>query len=240
MTLNLTWVGRDCIVQASDRRFTWITPSGAVEIVDDDANKAVILSCSDALLTVTFTGLGALLPGTRVDEWLVEILQNQGACELEASDAVAILAQSATDWFRSFRSSWSGEHTFAVAGWQQDLKTQQYRSRVWCVTNAESPAHSTFAVTPQPASGCIVTGYLPAFTRPERRRIQAAARNAKCVDDIERSLVQSHLCGGIKTKGDSSRQELYDRGGSSTENGNGAFPSGAWSANVIRASRRVV
>ena len=82
MTLNLTALGADFIVQDSDRRLTRVSNSGSIRVVDDDANKAVLLRCSHSLLAITFTGLGRV-GATRVDEWLLNVLQEEGLCDWE-------------------------------------------------------------------------------------------------------------------------------------------------------------
>jgi len=155
---------------------------------DDDANKAVILSCSDSLLAITFTGLGRLR-ATRVDEWLLNVLQKEALCELEIDIAVEKLSKLATDWFRSFRSSWSGPHTFIVAGFQKKSNSNQSRSRLWFVTNSASVGYSFFAASSVKRPNMYVTGWLPAFTRAERHRVQAACRKAKNIEQIEAALV---------------------------------------------------
>ena len=188
MTLNLTALGADFVVQVSDRRLTHVTTSGSIHVDDDDANKAVVLSCSDSLLAITFTGLGRLL-ATRVDEWLLNVLQEEALCELEANIAVEKFSGLATDWFRSFRSSWSGPHTFIFAGFQKQSYSNRSRARLWFVTNSESVDYSSFAASSFKKFEIYTTGWLTAFTREERRRVQAACRKAKNIEQIEAALV---------------------------------------------------
>ena len=188
MTLNLTALGADFVVQVSDRRLTRVTSSGSIHVDDDDANKAVVLSCSDSLLAMTFTGLGRL-HATRVDEWLLNVLQEEALCELEADIGVEKFSQLATDWFRSFRSSWSGPHTFIFAGFQKKSNSNQSRSRLWFVTNSASVGYSSFAASSVNKTRMYVTGWLPAFPRAERRRVQAACRKAENIEQIEAALV---------------------------------------------------
>jgi hypothetical protein len=188
MTLNLTALSPHYVVQVSDRRFTQETTSGSFALESDDANKAVVLSCSDSLLAITFTGLGRLRT-TRVDEWLVKVLQEEALCELEADIVIEKFTKLTTDWFRSFRSCWTGQHTFIFAGFQKKSKFNQPRPRLWFVTNAESVGYSSFSAGTVSKTGMYVTGWLSAFTRAERRRVQAACRKAKNVEQIEATLV---------------------------------------------------
>jgi hypothetical protein len=126
---------------------------------------------------------------TRVDEWLVEVLQNQALCELEAEIAVEKFSALATDWFGSFRSAWAGPHTFIFAGFQKRSSAKQFQPRLWFVTNSESSDYSTFDVNSINKFGTYVTGWLPAFTRAERKRVQAAFRVAKSIEQIESALI---------------------------------------------------
>lgn len=73
MTLILSLVTYNKIVQVSDRRLTW--ENG--DIADDNANKAICVSCLDSCFSIAYTGLakiGKLLQKT--DEWLVEFLMS--------------------------------------------------------------------------------------------------------------------------------------------------------------------
>jgi hypothetical protein len=56
MTLIITFVTYDRIIQASDRRLTW--PNGRV--ADDEANKAVGISCKDACFSIAYTGVAII------------------------------------------------------------------------------------------------------------------------------------------------------------------------------------
>jgi len=86
MTLNITAVSKAYVLQVSDRRLTVVQPDDTITIDTDYANKAVVVSCSDALLAITFTGLGRL--GTQgIDRWLVDVIEQNGLCELALSAA---------------------------------------------------------------------------------------------------------------------------------------------------------
>src|SRR5262245_54716364 len=193
MTANLTALGDNFVVQVSDRRLTQVSSSGAIHVEDDNANKAVVFSCSDSLLAVTFAGLGRFRR-TRVDDWLLSVLQEEALCELDADIAVERFSELATEWFRSFRSIWTGLHTFVFAGFQKRSGTSQPRARLWLVSNAASIDHTSFAVGSMNNNQIYFTGWLPAFTRPERRRVQAACKKARTIEQMEAALVH-----GIRT-----------------------------------------
>ena len=188
MTMNLTALGNDFVMQVSDRQLTHVTTTGSIHVSSDDANKAVVLSCSDALLAITFTGLGKL-NSTQVDEWLLNVLQEEALCELEADIAIEKFSVLATDWFQSFRTDWSGPHTFIFAGFQKKANTNQSKARLWFVSNTKSNGYLSFDVCPIKNKGMYVTGWLGAFTRMERSRVQAALRSAQNIEQIEAALV---------------------------------------------------
>ncbi len=69
MTLVLTHMSDDLIVQVADRR---LTVSGTGQLVDDDANKAIQYGPSFA---VAYTGL-ARIGRQKTDEWAMEALRH--------------------------------------------------------------------------------------------------------------------------------------------------------------------
>lgn len=102
MTLILTVITRDTVVQASDRRLT-IPNQGPC---DDEANKTVCVSCQDAAFCIAYTGL-AVIGGNRrrTDLWLLDTLTSMQAgcrsvrdvCELLQSAAGIALSQTIID-----------------------------------------------------------------------------------------------------------------------------------------------
>jgi hypothetical protein len=74
MTLIITALSDDVIVQVSDRRLTW--SNGLV--ADDLAIKAICVACIDASFSIAFTGL-AQVGAQRTDEWLVDYLASINA-----------------------------------------------------------------------------------------------------------------------------------------------------------------
>lgn len=68
MTLIITALKEDNIIQVSDRR---LTRNG--KLYDDSANKIICVSCADASFSIAYTGLGEI-HGCRTDKWVFEYL----------------------------------------------------------------------------------------------------------------------------------------------------------------------
>jgi hypothetical protein len=56
MTLNLTLATPRYIIQTSDRRTTSV-PDG--RIINDEANKGLVVKADDGIFSITFAGIGA-------------------------------------------------------------------------------------------------------------------------------------------------------------------------------------
>ena len=69
MTLIIAVLTHDRVVQVSDRRLS--RPDGT--LFDDEANKAITVSCKDASFAVAYTGLG-IVGRERTDKWLTNYL----------------------------------------------------------------------------------------------------------------------------------------------------------------------
>jgi hypothetical protein len=126
VTLNITMVGPDIVMQASDRRMTM---DG--QVVDDEANKAIVLRCSDGILGITFTGVGRAAD-ERVDLWLAKLLLDKGVPELSVSDAPQAICDAASRWFSTFPTHWEKRHAFIIAGW---LLAEKPKPVQWWVHN---------------------------------------------------------------------------------------------------------
>lgn len=195
MTLNITLITPRIVIQASDRRMT--TADGRLE--DDDANKAVVLRCSDGVVAVTFTGVGKASK-KRVDLWMAETVLDTGLPELSVTEVPAIIAQQATHWFSGFPVNWDTRHAFVVGGWA--LRRPGVSAPVlWRIDNCLAKdgsmvpqARTSFEVTEFRFTGrraaLIVSGLTAAVSRADRRRLVATVRRAKELDDMERTLVQ--------------------------------------------------
>lgn len=104
MTLVLSCVTPDFVLQVSDRRLT--TPIGGV--VNDDANKAVLLFHA---MVFAYTGL-AEIEGQRTDVWLTHTMRTAQSIP----EAISLVADSATEAFKSVPLAYR-MHAFAGVGW---------------------------------------------------------------------------------------------------------------------------
>lgn len=194
MTLNVTAISKNIVTQASDRRFTNLK-TGKTEA--DEANKALVFSCADALLAITFTGIGSVnlgCVGKSVDQWLAEVIRDEGLCELRVEKSLPIIAEKATEWFETFPEEWDKRHAVILAGWQE-LKKEEITACLWIISNF-SPSRTTYSKrfnierlsTNKPL--IIAMPNTKAIGRIDRRQLKAELRNSKTVDEIEKSVVQ--------------------------------------------------
>jgi hypothetical protein len=95
VTLIITALADDSVVQVSDRRLTW--PDGS--LYSENATKAICIACSDARLSLAYTGL-ARIGTTSTDRWLVDTLIESGAALKTFPELVESLATIATMRFR--------------------------------------------------------------------------------------------------------------------------------------------
>lgn len=112
MTLILSCITRDLVVQVSDRRLTWIGGPHPGEVADDMRNKAVVV-CSE--LVLGYTGLGEL--GNRfTDEWIVDVASS--VTPPRGPNILRKLCEDAENEFRRFSlSAAQKRHAFIAAGW---------------------------------------------------------------------------------------------------------------------------
>ena len=106
MTLLITAMTADKVVQASDRRLTWTDG----RVYSDNANKAVCVQCRDARFTVAYTGL-AHVGRVPSDEWLLDCLLAMSAFDMPVRMIVDNLKRNLTTAF-----SKKTQTTFVMAG----------------------------------------------------------------------------------------------------------------------------
>ncbi len=105
MTLIMSLLSRDYVIQVSDRRFTWFDPDGdGVTRIDDERNKSVVWAHLNAF---AFTGIGNLGVGHRTDLWLANRLAKiEGELPPDQADQAYVfeaLAETATEYFNGPR-----------------------------------------------------------------------------------------------------------------------------------------
>jgi hypothetical protein len=115
VTLVLTALTQNEVIQVSDRRYTYIRGSEVVKR-DDENNKAVLFC---GRLMFSFTGIGDLGMERQTDLWLAGRICDVIAEAGETADQVAVLRglrDRATDVFRKLR--YRGQrHAFVGVGW---------------------------------------------------------------------------------------------------------------------------
>lgn len=112
MTLIITALTANKIIQASDRRLTRFADGS---IFDDEANKAVCVRCKDAYFSMAYTGLAAI-NSIRMDEWLVDYLNSIKAFQLDVASIVKRLEKHLTVEFASLPRKYKAA-TFVLAGY---------------------------------------------------------------------------------------------------------------------------
>lgn len=105
MTLILSVLTKDYVVQASDRR---LTNASTGEVVDDDANKAVVFN---GHLAVGYTGLSRIR-GCATDLWITEVLQD---CR-DPKTALTALCRDAKRDLAAVPARWRRQ-AFVLVGW---------------------------------------------------------------------------------------------------------------------------
>jgi len=123
MTLSITATTLRYVCQVSDRRLRCVRRDGTSEIYTDHANKATLLQCKDAIMAITYYGIGEdHINGTRTDIWLVKALQKSNPMENSVKRVLEELGEQASIWMKSLRHKSHGpseffRHTFVAAGW---------------------------------------------------------------------------------------------------------------------------
>ena len=110
MTLIITAVAHDKLVQASDRRLT--TPDG--RLYTDKANKAICVRCADAIFCIAYTGL-ASIGGQPTTQRLLERLISMNAHRLSIDRLTTELTLQLTARFNRIFCTYK-ETSFVLAG----------------------------------------------------------------------------------------------------------------------------
>lgn len=117
MTLIITVLTANKVLQASDRRLTSTTDGS---VLDDEANKAVCVGCKDAYFSIAYTGLASIntMNGTmKTDEWLLGYLISIYAFQMDVSSISKALEGFLTTTFSPFPKE-NKRATFVLAGYK--------------------------------------------------------------------------------------------------------------------------
>jgi hypothetical protein len=98
MTLIVTALADDAVVQVSDRRLT-----AGRDPLSKPENKAICVSCADANIAIAYTGL-ARIAGQATAEWLTDRLSAMSVSTLTFPQIAAKLREDATTAFRGGRN----------------------------------------------------------------------------------------------------------------------------------------
>jgi hypothetical protein len=144
MTLIVSWLGRDFVMQSSDRLVT--TPPRAA--FDTEANKTVVYAASDGFVAISYVG-AAFVGTVTTDQWIAETLMRRRY----ATDGVRWNASPLRldPWFDSGRAAhdlMSAANTaiapspdrdhyleLMMTGWQRWKRPGFYRPYLWTISN---------------------------------------------------------------------------------------------------------
>jgi hypothetical protein len=157
VTLILSLLTPNWVMQVSDRRLTRRQPSsGEIESYDDDANKAV-LWCGR--LAFAYTGLGDLGDNERTDLWLAETLTSIHEEAPEHKNPSPDQAHLLTELAK--RCSWEFDrpsishldaqhrsHAFVAVGWARFDGAAEFEPYLACISNVYSADSFTPLATP--------------------------------------------------------------------------------------------
>ena len=161
MTLSITVTTLRYVCQVSDRRLRCVRRDGTTELYTDHANKATLLQCKDAIVAITYHGIGEdHTDGTRTDTWLVKALQKSNPTKNSVKRVLEELGEQASAWMDNLRNRSCGpteafRHTFVAAGWV-DVTTPV----VFYISNYEHLKTKEEAIEPWPE-------FVGSFSRPE-------------------------------------------------------------------------
>lgn len=130
MTLVLTCLTKEYVLQVSDRRLTW--PNGRV--ADDNANKAVLLANQMAF---AYTGRARVGP-ERTDVWLAHVLRDMShgpAAAANGLEVIVSLGRRATEASRGVPLS-QARLAFVAAGFARLAAGEPLRPYVSFISNA--------------------------------------------------------------------------------------------------------
>lgn len=124
MTLVLSYLTPDFVVQVSDRRLTWSNGS----VADDSSNKATVYC---GRMAFAYTGL-AQIKTHKTDEWLTMLL----ARAKSMPEAMKMLKDEATAHFRGISETpRQRRHAFVAVGWTRRAVEEPFRRILVRVSN---------------------------------------------------------------------------------------------------------
>ena len=202
MTLIITALTANKIVQASDRRLTRFADGS---IFDDEANKAVCVSCKDAYFSIAYTGL-ASINSKKTDEWLLDYLISIKAFQIDAASIVKELEKHLTMTFRPLPRKYK-RATFVLAGYRNYIPFRVIisnfeRENLWPPGEAQDTFLSYVGWMkknshPEKANSIAISGMQQAFNRSLIRKIKQLMRS-RFFQEKESKVVADKLVSFIR------------------------------------------
>lgn len=151
MTLVLSLLSPECVVQVSDRRLVWFDQAGQIRRRDDEKNKSV-LWCHR--MAFAYTGLAELGMERRTDLWLANRMAEWEATvsgpSVDQGELVVAIRDKATEYFRGPRISRipadQRRHAFVGVGWGKIEGAAEYAPYSVVIANfvGSGPARERF------------------------------------------------------------------------------------------------
>ncbi|HTX06971.1 MAG TPA: hypothetical protein VME22_00085 [Solirubrobacteraceae bacterium] len=165
MTLIISVLTHEAVLQASDRRLVWVASDGSTRVRNDNRNKAVMLG---QRMFFAYTGIADIgVNRESTDLWLGRTLGELVRQFHDQADLLEALAARATDRFahgrlRSVPLARRG-HEFAIVGWARFPSSPNLKSYFGLVTNMRA-VDGTFLS--EPTDGFRVTWFASNPTCP--------------------------------------------------------------------------
>lgn len=185
MTLVVTAVSRDIVIQLTDRQLT----SQSNEVVDERANKSVIAQCSDARFVMSYTGWSLTKGGEATDWWAAN-------CLFEMQSWGMRLAEVFNEFTNQLVNQFSGQTyvtTFIWAGFEYRDCNDGLASRMFIRKSASrgnaSATHK--ALIQKPNFFLFVDGQVAAVSKVQGENIAVAAGNGIFCNKCGKSTIEA-------------------------------------------------
>ncbi len=189
MTLILTCLTDDLVVQACDRRLTVLGGERDGELLEDERNKSVIF-CRSAVFA--YTGMARIGGrfGLRTDLWLAGILRGYGPGELQAaSEGIRIAATATVNALPPDVDIIARRHAFVSVGWARFDEKRAPRPFWLTISNAvddqgnwRETAEASFGIQVRPLNADEPFRIDAAGQRlPQRERIRLERGIRRCL-----------------------------------------------------------
>ena len=174
MTLILNCVTPDIVLQASDRRLTWLRGPNKGTVADDESNKAILI---DGRVAFGYTGL-AEVNSERTDRWLLRTVADGPTRNMAAVlNRIRDRASEAFDQIHASRAD--KRHAFLGAGWISEkgalvpaslIVTNAIRDGEW-LERAEPEFWNSFEIHLEFRSGVVLRGAGQDISQEDQRLV---------------------------------------------------------------------